>query len=218
MRLVLTNQDFILAFGLFIGALYVCYGVRNGLYTLFAKGLGREPDVLKQPIDKHEETRFGYRLMIAFLDPVLSWLAVAIVTAGYVGVLMVDYTPLMHTLIIFLFMVLGHIFPLRLWVRVYRWITRIYFKDKPVMWIGVTVITWLGSLILFYVVFFSFLGLFYPLIELLSTVVSEFSIVLFKQLYIQHIQAFIFMTGLSVLYFMVDMIYNEYKKGIWFDE
>lgn len=194
--------------------MYVCYGVRNGLYQVSSLFLRQSVKQLKSPIDRTPNDSFGFRLMVTFLDPFVTWLAVGLVVAGYVVVLLLNYNVLLHTMVIFLFMAWGNVFPIRLFIRAYRWITRVYLSDKPVGWLVVMILAWIVSLVLFYILFFSGLGIGYPLIKWMSEQMSDFSILLFKQAYIQHIQAFYFMSGFAVLYFSVDILLDEYKTEL----
>lgn len=213
MKFALTYDIILLTIVLSLSTLVVCYGVRNGLYNTYAFITKQKVDQLKKhfTLENIRKKSVQYKWQLLVIDPLFSWLAVGIVTFGFVTVLVIRYSPMLHAIVTFLFIVWGCIFPFRLAVRLYQW-SKIYVGVYPIIWVLCLVACWITGLVLSYIVFFVSIRLAFPIIDWLFMVSPDFIWGLFQQIYYQHINGYALMTGLTVVYLLYDAIRFDRKK------
>lgn len=216
MLVQLGFAEFIMSLGLFILSLLVIRGIREGLYFFVSKVVNVDYQLLITT--RSQETVSGnsllYQMFVSFLDPVATWVSFALMIFVYFAYLQFTHNIYIQTLVLLLVIVLGFIFPFRLFIRFYSWIKNMGFKKDNRWWLLYWLVSLAYGLIAYYLVLFFMLflngGIILHVYGMLDTNMQTFMM----QIYIQHVQAFLPMVFLSLMSYIVDMVVYLRNKNI----
>jgi len=169
------------------------------------------PEILDEEITPLTllDTDDSLRLLITMLDPIMSWFSVLLMMIVYIFInafQIVEPNMYIQTLILYLCMLAGFIFPWKLFMRIFEWTSSILYayglKWRPIIGASsliVAVVIYYG---LFFLVLFSAGPLFTRLYELFDPSMR----ILAQQFYIQHVQAYVPVLGFGFIYVIYDIV------------
>lgn len=216
-RVELSFTEFFLSIGLFLLSLIVAYGLRKGLYVLAGWFYGYLPTVLREDITPMtmRDTNNAFRTLVLFLDPLLSWFSAVCLILIFLFYLAIDPNLYIQTLVLYLIITMGFIFPWRLFVRIYQWLKSFYMKQVNQQISRLSVVglfSLFGALVLYYIFFFIVLfglgGTLHTLYELFDPALQTLT----QQIYIQHVQAYIPVLSIGAFYLVYDLLRMYFVK------
>lgn len=208
-------NDFTLSLVLFIMTLVVVHGISRGLYFICGRLYGYLPEVLSESITPLtlSDTDLRFQLLIVVLDPFISWFSIIFMVLAYLftGV-MGSSNIFIEALIVYLCVVMGFIFPWRLFIRIFEWSSSKLYKYglrfRPIIGIFSLIL----SILFYYVLFFAVLLAGGPFLTELYNMFDPSMRILAKQLYIQHVQAYATVFGFGMIYIAYDIIFYKFVK------
>ena len=210
--------EFYISILLLCMSLYIIRGIREGLYYIVGKIVGVEQRTLMGRSNTVDFTKRSilYRLFVTLADPIITWVSFVLLMIIYLVYIHVTYNILIQTLVLLLVIIIGFVFPFRLFVRIYSWVKNMGFKKKKhmLLWIFYWLFGVIYSLIIYYVLFFLMLFLNGPIIIRVFGMMDVNMQTFMMQIYVQHVQAFLPMIGLSLIVYIVDVVVYFRNKNL----
>lgn len=213
----LGQSEFVISLFLFMMTLVVVKGIRQGIYWMCGRIYGYLPEVLYETITPLTiiDTDLSFQMRVVLLDPFMSWFSVIFMMITFIFIEVVSLPNIyMQTLILYLCVLLGFIFPWRLFIRMFEWVSsQLYsfgWKFRPL--IGLAVL--FGSIFIYYVLFFIVLFACGPLITNMYSMFDISMRLLSRQIYIQHVQAYTSVFGFGLLYIIYDVLKEKIAQEL----
>ena len=193
--------------------LIVIRGIREGFYYIVSKIVNIDaPTLMQRTIDSDKSPLF--RAFVSILDPMLSWLSFGVMMIVYFTYHQYAMNIYIQSLLLFLLLILGFIFPIRLFIRFYSWVKNMGLKKDIKWWFLYFTFSIVYSLILYYLMFFFVLFVSGPIIIYIYGMLNTTMQTFMMQIYVQHVQAYIPVIGLSVLVYLMDVVVYFRNKNM----
>lgn len=201
-------------------SLYIIRGFREGLYYIVGKIVSVEQRTLMDRLNKVDFTKRSilYRVFVTLADPIITWVSFILLMIIYLVYIHVTNNILIQTLLLLLVIILGFIFPFRLFVRIYSWVKNMGVKKHMRWWILYWLFGVIYSLIIYYMLFFLMLFLNGPIILRVFGMMDVYMQTFMMQIYVQHVQAFLPMIGLSLIVYVVDVVVYFRNKNLQIED